>query len=183
VAAAGRLKRLRRELRVRALLFGLPLMRVLPAGLGALLGHLAWYLVPRQRRLAQAHLAIAFPQKTPAEREAVIALILKAIDPADIIGQSTQSLRRAALDAEMRRRPRASGPEVQRINRDFEIKFTDLMEEIRDLYAKRVLSGQTTNNSAFQQEIGKKVLGYLSRMSNTSRAANDALIVAGERRV
>jgi len=119
----------------------------------------------------------------PAEREAVIASILKAIDPADIIGRSTQSLRRAALDAEMRRRPRASGPEVQRINRDFEIKLIDLMEEIRDLYAKRVLSGQTTNNTAFQQEIGKKVLGYLSRMSNTSRAANDALIVAGERRV
>jgi len=77
---------LRRELRVRALLFGLPLLRVLPVGFGALLGTLAWYLVPRQRRLAREHLAIAFPEKTAKER--------------DLIGQrSFANLGRAAVEA------------------------------------------------------------------------------------
>jgi Kdo2-lipid IVA lauroyltransferase/acyltransferase len=61
-------KRMRRELRVRALLVALPLLRALPLWAGAALGRLAWYLVPRQRRLAQEHLAIAFPEKGEAER-------------------------------------------------------------------------------------------------------------------
>jgi KDO2-lipid IV(A) lauroyltransferase len=65
------MKRLRREVRVRALLLAMPLMRVLPASIGAALGWLAWYLVPRQRRLARAHLAIAFPEKTAAERDRI----------------------------------------------------------------------------------------------------------------
>jgi KDO2-lipid IV(A) lauroyltransferase len=65
------MKRLRREVRVRALLLAMPLMRVLPASIGAALGWLAWYLVPRQRRLARAHLAIAFPEMPAAERDRI----------------------------------------------------------------------------------------------------------------
>lgn len=61
-------KRFRRELRVRALLLGLPLLRALPLQAGAALGWLAWYLVPRQRRLAREHLMMAFPEKTARER-------------------------------------------------------------------------------------------------------------------
>ena len=61
-------KRFRRELRVRALLAAMPLLRVLPLRAGEALGWLAWYLVPRQRRLAQAHLALALPEKGEAER-------------------------------------------------------------------------------------------------------------------
>src|SRR5258708_2407905 len=71
VAAARGMKRLRREVRVRALLLAMPLMRVLPASIGAALGWLAWYLVPRQRRLARAHLAIAFPEKPAGERDRI----------------------------------------------------------------------------------------------------------------
>lgn len=67
----GLLKRMRREVRTRALLWSLPLLEIVPASLGALLGRLAWVLVPRQRRLAQEHLAIAFPEKTPAERDRI----------------------------------------------------------------------------------------------------------------
>src|SRR5438105_11777874 len=66
--SVGRRKRFRRELRVRALLAAMPLLRVLPLRAGAALGWLAWYLVPRQRRLAQAHLALALPEKGEAER-------------------------------------------------------------------------------------------------------------------
>jgi len=64
-------KRVRRELRTRALLWSLPLLKVLPLSVGAVLGRLAWVLVPRQRRLAQEHLAIAFPEKTAAERDRI----------------------------------------------------------------------------------------------------------------
>ena len=70
-AAPGLAKRLRRELRVRALLCGLPLMRALPASVGAALGWLAWYLVARQRRLALAHLRIAFPELRERERRRI----------------------------------------------------------------------------------------------------------------
>jgi len=66
--SAGWRKRFRRGLRVRALIAALPLLRLLPLGAGAALGWLAWYLVPRQRRLAEAHLAVAFPEKSQAER-------------------------------------------------------------------------------------------------------------------
>jgi KDO2-lipid IV(A) lauroyltransferase len=64
-------KRLRREVRVRALLLSLPLLRRLPPQAGAALGWLAWYLVPRQRALAREHLEIAFPEKTAAERDGI----------------------------------------------------------------------------------------------------------------
>jgi Kdo2-lipid IVA lauroyltransferase/acyltransferase len=64
-------KRLRRELRIRALLLALPLLRTLPPGAGAALGWLAWYLVPRQRRLARAHLRVAFPEKSEHERSRI----------------------------------------------------------------------------------------------------------------
>ena len=65
----GVAKRVRREVRVRALLLALPVLRVLPLRLGHALGWLAWYLVPRQRRLAREQLRIAFPEKTAAERD------------------------------------------------------------------------------------------------------------------
>src|SRR5256886_9388758 len=66
-APAG--KRLRREIRVRALLFGWPLLRLMPLCFGAALGWLAWYLVPRQRRLPPEHPLLAFPAKDEAGRD------------------------------------------------------------------------------------------------------------------
>jgi KDO2-lipid IV(A) lauroyltransferase len=73
-------------LRVRALLFFLPLLRVLPPAVGAGIGTLAWFILPRQRRLAREHLAIAFPELSPGER--------------DRIGRrSLANLGRAALEA------------------------------------------------------------------------------------
>ena len=70
-AVAGRpvprWKRFRRGLRVRALLVALPLLGRLPhrlaIALGALVGTLAYYLVPKERRLALEHLALAFPDR------------------------------------------------------------------------------------------------------------------------
>jgi len=67
----GFAKRFRRELRVRALLIALPLLKVLPIEAGAFLGTLAWYLVGRQRRLALEHLRIAFPERSEAERRRI----------------------------------------------------------------------------------------------------------------
>jgi Kdo2-lipid IVA lauroyltransferase/acyltransferase len=64
-------KKVRRELRVRAILLSLPLLRVLPIEAGAALGWLAWYLAPRQRRLARQHLRIAFPEKSARERDGI----------------------------------------------------------------------------------------------------------------
>jgi len=69
--SAGLWKRVRRELRVRALLFFLPLLRVLPPALGAALGTLAWVGLPRQRRLARTHLAIAFPEINRRDRDRI----------------------------------------------------------------------------------------------------------------
>jgi Kdo2-lipid IVA lauroyltransferase/acyltransferase len=68
----GRLgKRLRREIRVRALLFGWPLLRIVPPWVGAGLGWLAWHLIRRQRCLARQHLRIAFPEKDEAYRDRI----------------------------------------------------------------------------------------------------------------
>jgi Kdo2-lipid IVA lauroyltransferase/acyltransferase len=68
-------KRLRRELRVRALLLFLPLLSRLPhrlaAALGGAAGWLAWYVAPRHRRSAVTHLALAFPEREPAWRSRV----------------------------------------------------------------------------------------------------------------
>ena len=59
-------KRIRRELRVRALLVLFPVLSRLPhraaVAFGAAAGWLAWYVVPRHRRVALEHLAIAFAQ-------------------------------------------------------------------------------------------------------------------------
>lgn len=67
-------KRLRRELRVRALLLARPLLARLPwrlAGwLGERVGALAFWLVRRERELALAHLALAFPERDLAWRRA-----------------------------------------------------------------------------------------------------------------
>jgi len=65
------MKKLRRELRTRALLASLPLLKILPPSFGAALGWLAWFLVGRQRRLAQKHLAMAFPDKAQRERDRI----------------------------------------------------------------------------------------------------------------
>jgi KDO2-lipid IV(A) lauroyltransferase len=68
-------KKLRRELRVRALLIALPLLRLLPIsiakGFGSLVGGLAYWLVPRERKLALEHLAIAFPDAREEERKRI----------------------------------------------------------------------------------------------------------------
>jgi KDO2-lipid IV(A) lauroyltransferase len=60
-------KRIRREMRVRALLFAFPILSRLPhrfaAAIGAAAGRLAWYVVPRHRRAAMQHLATAFPER------------------------------------------------------------------------------------------------------------------------
>ncbi|HEX9575845.1 MAG TPA: lipid A biosynthesis acyltransferase [Myxococcales bacterium] len=60
-------KRMRRELRVRALLLLLPVLSRLPRrvalALGAACGWLAWFVAPRHRRAALEHLAIAFPDR------------------------------------------------------------------------------------------------------------------------
>ncbi|GAC1338069.1 MAG: lysophospholipid acyltransferase family protein [Myxococcales bacterium] len=73
--AAGRppfWKRLRREARVRALLLAVPLLSRLPhrlaVAVGGAVGFLAWWLVPKERRLALAHLGIAFPELDPHAR-------------------------------------------------------------------------------------------------------------------
>jgi KDO2-lipid IV(A) lauroyltransferase len=68
-------KRFRRELRVRALLAALPIFSRLPhraaVALGAALGWVAWYAIPRHRRLALRHLALAFPDRTESWRRRV----------------------------------------------------------------------------------------------------------------
>jgi KDO2-lipid IV(A) lauroyltransferase len=64
-------KKVRRELRVRALLLALPLLRMLPLRVGAALGWLAWYASGRQRRLAREQLSIAFPQMGARERDRI----------------------------------------------------------------------------------------------------------------
>jgi KDO2-lipid IV(A) lauroyltransferase len=64
-------KSVRRELRVRALLISVPLLRRLPLAVGTALGWLAWHLVPRQRRLAREQLRLAFPEKTDRERDGI----------------------------------------------------------------------------------------------------------------
>jgi KDO2-lipid IV(A) lauroyltransferase len=67
-------KRLRRALRVGALLAALPLLSRLPgwlrAPLAGLVGTVAYCVVGRERRLALAHLAIAFPGWTERCRRA-----------------------------------------------------------------------------------------------------------------
>jgi KDO2-lipid IV(A) lauroyltransferase len=65
-------KRLKRAVRYPLVLGALALASALPfrlaLGLGAFLGRVAFALLPSQRKLALAHLAQAFPEKTEAER-------------------------------------------------------------------------------------------------------------------
>lgn len=65
-------KRVRRELRVRALLLLLRLLRLLPFGLATglceRLGRLAYFASARQRALALRTLSIAFPERSEEER-------------------------------------------------------------------------------------------------------------------
>lgn len=108
--AAGRVKLLRRELRTRALLVSLPLLKVLPPWFGAALGWLAWHLVGRQRRLARKHLAIAFPDKSQAERDRIgrqsfVNLGRSALETA----QSGSRVELAAEDEQLVRKAHAEG--------------------------------------------------------------------------
>jgi KDO2-lipid IV(A) lauroyltransferase len=68
----GLWKRIRRELRVRALVVFLPILSLLPhriaVALGGALGSLAWYVLPRHRNIALRHLALAFPEQTGSWR-------------------------------------------------------------------------------------------------------------------
>jgi Kdo2-lipid IVA lauroyltransferase/acyltransferase len=71
-------KRLRRELRVRALLFLLPLLRRLPSWLvrplAVLAGSAAYLFVGRERRLALDHLRLAYPDAAPSFHRRVARL-------------------------------------------------------------------------------------------------------------
>jgi KDO2-lipid IV(A) lauroyltransferase len=68
-------KRVRRSLRIQAIRAGRWLGSVLPFRLtwvlGGLLGRIAWRVGRRDRELALAHLAFAFPEKSEAERRAI----------------------------------------------------------------------------------------------------------------
>src|SRR5437763_4791597 len=107
--SVGRRKRFRRELRVRALLAALPLLRVLPLRAGAALGWLAWYLVPRQRRLAQAPLALAFPERSEGERA--------RLGPASFVNPGLAALEAARADRLDIRQTVELGPAAGRVLR------------------------------------------------------------------
>ncbi len=68
-------KRARRTLRVWAIRAGLWMGGVIPFrlawALGGLLGQVAWWLGRRDRELALAHLALALPERSEAERRAI----------------------------------------------------------------------------------------------------------------
>ncbi len=68
-------KRWRRRIRSALIRAALRLLSLLPLGaalrLGAVGGSLAYWLAPRERRLALEHLALAFPEKSEAERRAI----------------------------------------------------------------------------------------------------------------
>jgi KDO2-lipid IV(A) lauroyltransferase len=68
-------KRLRRGIRSALIRAAAAVLSFLPPGpalaLGDLGGRIAWHLSPRSRRLALAHLAVAFPEKPEAERRRI----------------------------------------------------------------------------------------------------------------
>ena len=112
--SVGRRKRFRRELRVRVLLAALPLLRVLPLRAGAALGWLAWYLVPRQWRLAQAHLALAFPERSEGERA--------RIGRASFVNLGLAALEAARADRLDIRKTVELGPDAERVLRAVQAK-------------------------------------------------------------
>ncbi len=69
-------KRLKRAARSVLIRIALRLLGLLPLGaalwLGGAIGRLAFRLAGKTRALAAAHLAAAFPEKTPAEREGIV---------------------------------------------------------------------------------------------------------------
>jgi KDO2-lipid IV(A) lauroyltransferase len=73
--AAPLAKRLRRGARSLALRAAAALLGLLPLraalAVGALVGRVAWYLAGGTRRLALEHLALAFPERSEAERRAI----------------------------------------------------------------------------------------------------------------
>jgi len=68
-------KRIKRSIRSSLIVGGIRLLSLVPLGaalrLGAAGGALAFHLFPRTRRLALAHLATAFPERSDAERRAI----------------------------------------------------------------------------------------------------------------
>ncbi len=68
-------KRIKRAVRSVLIRIALRLLGLLPLGpalwLGAAVGRIGYRLAGKTRRLALAHLAQAFPERTPAEREAI----------------------------------------------------------------------------------------------------------------
>ncbi len=67
-----RVRRAARSILLRAAVSVLGLLPLRPAlAVGALAGRLAWWLAPRERRLALAHLAQALPGRGEAERRAI----------------------------------------------------------------------------------------------------------------
>ncbi|HET7752470.1 MAG TPA: lipid A biosynthesis acyltransferase [Anaeromyxobacteraceae bacterium] len=73
--AVPRFKRWRRAIRAGAIRAAISLLMRLPLGaalaIGAFLGRIGWYLAPRARRAMRESLAVAFPEKSPAERDAI----------------------------------------------------------------------------------------------------------------
>jgi Kdo2-lipid IVA lauroyltransferase/acyltransferase len=67
-----RVKRRVRSALLRAAIFALSFLPLRAAlAVGAAVGRLAWWVAPRERRLMLAHLALAFPEKSEAERRAL----------------------------------------------------------------------------------------------------------------
>jgi KDO2-lipid IV(A) lauroyltransferase len=68
-------KRIRRWVRSRVIVGLLRLVALIPLGpalrIGGWGGALAYHLLGKTRRLALAHLALAFPEKSEAERQAI----------------------------------------------------------------------------------------------------------------
>jgi KDO2-lipid IV(A) lauroyltransferase len=84
-------KRVKRAVRSAALRAALWLLARLPLALalalGAAAGRLAWWALPRQRRLMLRHLAFAFPEKGDAERRAIAraSLVHLAMVAAEVV--------------------------------------------------------------------------------------------------
>jgi KDO2-lipid IV(A) lauroyltransferase len=73
--AITRWKRVRRAARATVIVAFVRALMLMPLGLGlalgGALGRLGWVLSPRMRRDMRASLAVAFPEKDPAERDAI----------------------------------------------------------------------------------------------------------------
>lgn len=73
--AVSRFKRWRRAARAALIVGVVRVFMLLPLraalAIGAFVGHVGWHLAPRVRRSIRSNLAVAFPEKTPEERDAI----------------------------------------------------------------------------------------------------------------